>query len=402
MRDLLTESSSPWVDPAAHWSLMNTATAARSAPLAAINRAALRHNALDLLARAGGVPIRVASAAVRSRALLNAVLALPGYRGILASTLAEALWLALEHDDVLVGYPTVDRATIVALAGDEDAARRITLMVDDTAHLDVIDEIVPPQQRPRIRVAIDVDASWRRRGLGHIGVRRSPLHQPAEAATLARAVAARKGFELVGVMMYEAQIAAVPDSGGAGGGPIRAMQRRSVMEVRERRAQIVQALRGVTPLEFVNGGGTGSLETTADDLSVTEVTAGSGLLAGHVFDGYRSFTPLPAVAFALDIVRKPTADIVVVLGGGGAAGRGRRPMPVWPEGLRTLARAGGSDVHVALQGESAKRVRIGDRVWFRPARSGELGERIGEYSLVDGAQVIADVATYRGEGKAFL
>jgi hypothetical protein len=88
----------------------------------------------------------------------------------------------------------------------------------------------------------------------------------------------------------------------------------------------VAGLREITHLEFVNGGGTGSLEYTAADPAVTETTAGSGLLAGHLFDGYRAFTPAPAAAFALEVVRKPLDDIAVVLGGGWIASG--RPSPL--------------------------------------------------------------------------
>jgi len=153
--------SPEWEDPARYWPRLSAATAHLPAPVAVIDRDALRYNAMDMLVRAGGLPIRVASKSVRVRAVLDAVLALPGYRGILAFTLAEALWLAETHDDIVIGYPTVDRAALARLFADEQAARRVTLMVDDPAHLDFIDSVAGPGHRPEVRVAIDVDASWR-------------------------------------------------------------------------------------------------------------------------------------------------------------------------------------------------------------------------------------------------
>ena len=76
------------------------------------------------------MPLRVASKSVRVRGVLDAVLALPGYAGVLAYTLPEALWLAETHDDIVLGYPSVDRAALAALAADgkmnpEDVARAI-------------------------------------------------------------------------------------------------------------------------------------------------------------------------------------------------------------------------------------------------------------------------------------
>jgi D-serine deaminase-like pyridoxal phosphate-dependent protein len=370
--DLLStpRTTKPWAHPASYWGAMTAALAEVSGPVAAINTEALRYNALDLVVRAGGVPIRVASKSVRVREVLDAVLALPGYRGILAFTLPEALWLAETTDDIVLGYPTADRAAIAALAADETAASRITLTVDDLTQLDLVDAIAAPGTRSEIRVAIDADASWRAPGLGHIGVLRSPLYEPGEVAALARSIAARPGFRLVGLMMYEAQIAGQGDATGSGDAVIRWMQRRSASELLERRAAIVAALHDIAPLEFVNGGGTGSLELTASDQSVTEVTAGSGLLAGHLFDGYRAFDPAPAAAFALEVVRKPAPDVATVLGGGwiasGPALESRQPRAV------------------------------------APAKSGELAERVLSYHLVDGDARVGELPTYRGEGKAFL
>lgn len=401
-----TASTREWEDPSRYWTRLSDATAALPAPVAVIDLDALRYNALDLLVRAGGLPIRVASKSVRVRAVLDAVLALPGYRGILAFTLPEALWLAETHGDVMLGYPTVDRAALQTLCHDERAAARITLMVDDIAHLDLIDDVVPAARRPELRVAIDVDASWRSALLGHVGVRRSALFTPGEVAAFARQVAARPGYRLVGLQMYDAQIAGQGDAAGADAPLIRLVQARSREELRERRAQIVAAVSAVAPLEFLNGGGTGSLEFSGSDESLTEASAGSGLLGGHLFDGYRSFRPAPAAGFAFDVVRRPADDIATVLGGGWIASgpplASRQPRAVWPQGLRTLPREAAGEVQTPLQGPAARALAVGDRVWFRHAKSGEPAERIDRYHLVSGDEVVDELPTYRGEGKAFL
>ncbi|HQC94045.1 MAG TPA: alanine racemase, partial [Microbacteriaceae bacterium] len=289
-------------DAATAWEGMTRAIAGLDGPIAALNLAALRYNAHDLLLRAAGTPIRIASKSIRIRAVADAVLALPGYAGILAFTLPEALWLA-EHGrtDIVLGYPTVNRRALAALVADPRAAERITLMVDDLAQLDVVDAVAGPGARPPIRVAIDADASWRAPGpLGHVGVRRSPVHTPEEVVALARGILARPGFALVGLMMYEAQIAGQTDDvagAAAENALMRWMKRRSLAELGDRRGAIVDGVRALAPLEFVNAGGTGSIETSAADPSVTEVTAGSGILGGHLFDGYAAFTPAPAAAF---------------------------------------------------------------------------------------------------------
>lgn len=395
-----------WEDPARYWPRLSAVTGHLPAPVAVIDREALRYNAMDLLVRAGGLPIRVASKSVRVRAVLDAVLKLPGFRGILAFTLEEALWLAETHDDIMLGYPTVDRASLERLFADEQAAQRITLMVDDLVHLDLIDSVAGPGQRPEIRVAIDVDASWRSSLLGHIGVRRSALFTAGEVAAFARKVVARPGFRLVGLQMYDAQIAGQGDDAGPDAPLIRMVQARSRNELRERRAAIVSAVSAIAPMEILNGGGTGSLEFTGSDESLTEASAGSGLLGGHLFDGYRSFRPAPASAFAFDVVRRPAADIATVLGGGwiasGPALASRQPRAVWPEGLHTLSREAAGEVQTPLQGAAATSLGVGDRVWFRHAKSGEPAERITHYHLVSGDEIIDELPTYRGEGKVFL
>jgi D-serine deaminase-like pyridoxal phosphate-dependent protein len=168
----------------------------------------------------------------------------------------------------------------------------------------------------------------------------------------------------------------------------------------------VAAVREVAPLRFVNGGGTGSVERTAGEAAVTEVAAGSGLFAPALFDAYRAFTPRPAALFALPVVRRPSARVATVLGGGypasGAAGRDRLPSPVLPPGLRLDRQEGAGEVQTPLHGPAAAGLRVGDRAWFRHAKAGELCERFNAVHLVSGSEVVATVPTYRGEGMAFL
>lgn len=396
----------PWQDPARWWPRLTEATAHLPAPVAVIDLEALRYNTMDMVVRTGGLPIRIATKSVRVREVIDAALRVPGYRGLLAFTLAEALWLAEDHDDIVLAYPTADRSGIARLCADEQAVARITLMVDDESQLDLIDAVVAPSHRPRVRIAIDADASWRAPGLGHIGVFRSPLHTADEVARFARRAAERVGFRLVGLQMYEAQIAGQGDDTGSGDTLIRTVQAQSRQELRERRARIVEAVRALVPLEFVTGGGTGSLEYTGSDPVLTEITAGSGLLAGHLFDGYRAFDPAPASAFAFDVVRRPAPDMATILGGGWIASgppvASRQPLPVWPQGLRTAPREAAGEVQTPLRGDAARTLRVGDRVWLRHAKSGEPAERILGYHLVDGDRVVGELPTYRGEGKAFL
>jgi D-serine deaminase-like pyridoxal phosphate-dependent protein len=140
------------------------------------------------------------------------------------------------------------------------------------------------------------------------------------------------------------------------------------------------------------------------EAAVTEVAAGSGLYGPMLFDGYRRFQPAPAAFFVTSVVRRPGPGIATVLGGGwvasGAPGPDRLPTPVWPAGLRLTALEGAGEAQTPLVG--ARALQVGDRVWFRHAKAGELCERVDELHLVDAGRLVATVPTYCGEGRAFL
>jgi D-serine deaminase-like pyridoxal phosphate-dependent protein len=388
------------------------ATADLDPPLALVDEGAFDRNAADMTRRAAGHPIRVATKSLRCRYLIERALATPGYRGVMCYTLAEALWLhaAGTCDDLLVAYPTVDRGALRALAADDRARPHITIMADSEPHLDVVDRALGAGH-PEIRICLDLDVSWRplaRRPAVHIGTRRSPLHTPEQAVAFARAIDRRAGFRLAGVMGYEGQIAGLGDA--PPGHPVRAqlirlIQARSVPELIRRRTAAIRQIQSVTSLEFVNGGGTGSLESTASDTSVTELTAGSGLVGPTLFDAYRRFSPEPALLYALPVVRRPGPGLATLFSGGYvASGSGtpdRLPRPALPAGLRLTGTEGAGEVQTPVRGAAADTLAPGDRVWMRHAKAGELAERFRTYHVLGEDGQVTAVPTYRGEGQCF-
>jgi D-serine deaminase-like pyridoxal phosphate-dependent protein len=376
---------------------LTAATGHLDPPLAALDLPSAQANLADLVRRAGGTPVRIATKSVRCRHVLDLALAGGGVRGLMAYSLREALWLVRQgYTEILVGYPSADRGALAELAGDRAALEAITVMVDDVAQLDLIGQAAGAAP---VRVCIDVDASYRL-GRLHLGVRRSPLRTPAEAVAVARA-ARERGLRVVGVMMYEAQVAGMPDTSAA----VRLMKRRSVAELGRRRGAVVAAVEQVVgPLEIVNSGGTGSLEVSSADPCVTEVTAGSGIYVPALFDRYRAFTPRPALFFALPVTRRPARQIATLFGGGyvasGEAGPSRLPRPARP-GLTLLRSEGAGEVQTPVQGEPAVSLQIGDRVWFRHAKAGELCERFPMMHVVEQGVIVASVPTYRGDGQSF-
>jgi D-serine deaminase-like pyridoxal phosphate-dependent protein len=394
------------------WARLDGAVAAHGeplgSPLVVVDLDAFDANADDLVRRAAGKPIRVASKSIRVPALLRRALARDGFRGVLAYTLPEALWLEEEglSDDIVVAYPTVDREALARLVASPRAAGRITLMIDDPAHLDAVDSVRASHAVP-VRVSIEIDAGLRL-GPQHVGPKRSPLYDVSAVTGLARAVLDRPGFRLVGAMTYEGQVAGLPDdlpTARTRSLVVRRLKSMSMTQLAVRRSEISAALAELVELEFWNGGGSGSVEDTVADPVVTEVAAGSGLLVPALFDHYQSFEPRPAAFYALPVVRRPSPQVATVHGGGfvasGPAGADRLPVPWAPAGLHLTGLEGAGEVQTPLTGHPAALLKIGDLVWFRHAKSGELFEHTNHAHLLSGDRLVEQVRTYRGHGLAF-
>lgn len=380
-------------------------------PFAFVDLDAMRSNAAAMLEQAGRLPVRVASKSVRSVPVLRRILALDQrLQGILSFTLPEALDLAAEgFDDVFVGYPTADHSALARLAAlaAERPNDHPALMVDDPAQLDLIEAARPAAP---IRVMIDIDPSWWvAAGRVRIGPKRSPVRTPEQARALAQEIERRPGVHLVGAMAYEGHIAGVADvvpGNPLRAGAIRLMQSRSLDELGERLPRVLAAIREVCELELVNCGGTGSLARSAGLGVATELTAGSGFYAPGLFDNYRSLSLTPAAFFCLPVTRRPSEGTATALGGGyiasGAPGKDRLPTIHLPGGLGYDRDEAAGEVQTPLSGAAAAKLRIGDRVYLRHAKAGELCERFDTLHLVEDDRIVDAVPTYRGAGRTYL
>ncbi|MDN5582280.1 MAG: alanine racemase [Corynebacterium sp.] len=379
------------------------AVAHLDAPFSVLDLDSALANAADMVRRAAGTPIRLATKSVRVRGLIERLLALDGVQGLLSYSLGEAMWLVDEGvcDDVLVAYPSADRQLLHRLMCGETYLRSVTVMVDSVEHLDFIDAVVPPTERGVLRVCIDVDASLSF-GPVHLGARRSPVHTVEQARALAEAVSDRDGFRLVGLMAYEGQIAGTTDTSPL----VTAVKRVSARELAGRRAAIVEAVQAVDgELEFVNGGGTGSIESTTAEEVVTEIGAGSGVVGPGLFDHYSAFRPVSAQWFVLPVARRPAPDIVTVAGGGriasGPPGADRVPVVDYPRGLRMSATEGAGEVQTPLRGAVAPALDLGAHGWLRPAHARAQAEFAESVLVVSDGDIIDEWPTYRGEGRSF-
>lgn len=382
-------------------------------PFAFVDLDAMWANSDAMLTRANEMSIRIATKSIRARALFERILDRDErFRGMMTFTLPETNWLAAEgYEDLLLAYPTTDlealrQHALHAAARPEGAP---ILTVDCVEHLDLIESVLG-SQAGAVRLSVELDAGWHGlRGRVKAGAKRSPIRTPEQGVALAEEIGRREKLELVGIMAYESQIAGVGDQ--PPGQPLRSrmirwMQKNSVEEIAERRAEFVQRVREVAPIEIVNGGGTGSLEFTSTEPEVTEVAAGSGFYAPHQFDHYSRFSLTPAAAFAIPVVRRPGPGVVTALGGGylssGAAGPARLPVPWLPEGLVLDNEEGAGEVQTPLLGPAADQLSLGDNVYMRHSKAGELCERFDSLYLIENGEIVDQVPTYRGEGRTFL
>lgn len=401
-------------DPHEDYRRLARAIAEEPLPAALVDLEAFDANAAAVLARVAGagVTLRLATKSLRVPALLRRVMALGGerVRGLMTFSARETAWLAeAGFDDLLLAYPVARPEDARALAAAAAHGASVVAMVDEPAHVELLAGVAR-EAGGRLAVGVDVDVSLRLfGGRVHLGVRRSPVRDPAAALALARR-ARHAGLEVRALLAYEAQVAGLPDRtpGSRLLDPARRLvKRRSSALAAARRRAVVAALRGDGfAVEIVNGGGTGSLAATAHDGSCTEVTAGSGFFAPHLFDRYDGLGLRPAALFAIPVTRASDPGWITCSFGGypasGAAGADRLPIVHLPWGLEAEPLEGFGEVQTPLRvAAGAAPPQLGAPVFCRHAKAGELAERFGDVLLVRGEQVVWRAPTYRGLGPTF-
>ena len=405
-----TAESSVASAPARDYAYYKAVFAGRTLPFAFCDLDLLERNMRDVLARAQGKRVRIASKSVRSVAMLRRILAAgASFQGIMCLTAREAVYLISQgFDDVLIGYPVWHADDLATVARATASGARITLMVDSLAHVERA-EAVAQAQGVRLPLCLDIDMALALPGL-HFGVWRSPVRTPEQARPIIERIAASAYVWLDGIMGYEAQIAGVGDNAPGQrlkNALIRQLKRRSAQVAAARRAAVVTLASACgASLRFVNGGGSGSIATTRREAAVTEITVGSAFYNPALFDYYRDFRYQPAAGFAIEIVRQPAPGIYTCLGGGytasGGPGKDKQPQPYLPPGARLDPLEGAGEVQTPVHYAGSERLAPGDPIFLRHAKAGELCERFTHLLLVRGGAVVDEVTTYRGDGQCFL
>jgi D-serine deaminase-like pyridoxal phosphate-dependent protein len=382
----------------------------RELPLAFVDRDAVDRNIESVQARADGTPVRIASKSIRCRAVMDYVLDHDGFGGVMCYHGREAAFLAERgFDDLLVAYPVWQRSELQAVCDAVAEGATVTLMVDSPEHV-VQASSVASDAGVELSLCLDVDMSTEHLGQ-YFGVRRSGVRTPAAARPVAAAVDDTDGVRLTSVMGYEAQIAGLPDrspgNNAAVNAIIRRLKDRSKDEIEGRRGAVVDALEAWGhDLEFVNGGGTGSVEYTVQDPAVTEVTVGSGVYVPRQFDYYDHFDPEPAAGFAIEIARRPTEDVYTCRGGGyvasGPPGADKIPTVHLPTDASLTDTEAAGEVQTPVVYEGGLDLELGDPVVLRHGKAGELCRNFTELAIVTDGDVVETAPTYRGDGRCFM
>lgn len=379
-------------------------------PCAFLDEVALEKNIQSIIELSGNKKIRIASKSLRSIPVMKKILAANDrFQGIMCFSPREALFLIEQgFNDVLLGYPAYDERALHEISLLTKQGLFITCMVDCEEHIVYLEKIAE-KSKGCFRVCLDIDMSSRFLKF-HFGVKRSPVKNVQGALKIVKKVKDSSYLILDGVMGYEAQIAGVGDhipNQWMKNKVISYLKKKSVIEVIERRGRMVNEIQNLgIELRFVNGGGTGSIKTTEQDSSVTEITVGSAFYSPKLFDYYKEVKFQPAVGFALPVVRKPDMSIYTCLGGGyiasGASGKDKEP-EVWrPEGAKLLPLEGAGEVQTPIFYNGEERVEIGDAILFRHSKAGELCERFPFLYRIKKGEIVGEYSTYRGDGQCFL
>jgi D-serine deaminase-like pyridoxal phosphate-dependent protein len=354
--------------------------------------------------------IRLATKSIRSIDILKYIFSKSEiFKGLMAYDAREAAMLSVKgFDDILIAYPEVDERKIQDCIIEIQKGKQIIFMIDQIAHLQILQKIAK-KNNCRIPICIDIDLSSTFPFI-YFGVYRSSIKTINDVENIIQKIQEYENLKLVGIMGYEAQIAGLGDNfvnEKIKSAIIKFLKKISLKSISKKRNEIQNLLQKKNiNIQWHNGGGTGSIETTTKDAGITEVTVGSGFFQSHLFDNYTNFKHYPSAGFVLQITRKPTPNIITCNGGGyiasGATNANKLPKPYMPYGLSLIKDEGAGEVQTPLLLKQNMNLNIGDLVFFRHAKAGELCEHFNELYLLRNGKVENIVKTYRGEGFKFL
>ena len=358
--------------------------------------------------------IRIATKSIRVPDIIRYIQKKGGnkFNSLMCFSMEEAQFLSsLGFDDLLIAYPTFSFNDIEIFFSLTQDGKNVILMVDCLEHIKSIEKFwarFSTENTFKAKICIDIDMSWRPARL-HLGVYRSPIRSLDDFKSLLESIRKIEYLELAGVMGYEAQVAGMGECNPFSKmlNPIKKyIKYRSVKDVKNKRQQIDEHLKSnECTVDFYNGGGTGSLLSTAKEPWISEVTVGSGFLQSHLFDYYKNNISEPAFCFALQVTRKPEEGFMTCKSGGfiasGETSLDKSPIPFLPRGMKMVGNEGFGEVQTPVKYTGKEKIQLGDPLFFRPAKAGEIAEHFKEYILVRNNQIVDRIPTYRGLGLCF-
>lgn len=383
-----------------------------SSPAAWLDMDSLDHNIKLVNSKTNGKNLRIASKSVRNISVLKYVAEnSPDYIGLMSYDAAESQYL-LENGfaDVLCAYPQMNKAAITDAekAASNLTDSKLTWMVDKPEHVTLLAEI-GSELKKDLRLCIDINTSTKYPAV-YFGTQRSQIDSVKKLKKFLKVLKKTSNIQVVGLMGYEGQIAGLPEAAAgkeALAPAIRLLKSRSKKYVTKFRRECVDAIADAgIALEVVNGGGSGSMDFTCSRPEVTEITVGSAYYMPAYFsymDTMQEFKP--AAGFVLPVTRKPFPKTATCHSGGfiasGAVGKDKWPVIHYPENVSYLPDEGCGEVQTPVKLKQANQLDIGDNVWFRHAKAGELCEHFNELHVFRNNKLIDTFATYRGQGKCF-
>ena len=377
-------------------------------PFAWLDLDALDKNIRTVQEACGGKQIRIATKSIRAVEVLRYVQKnLANVVGFMTFTAAETIFLLQQQfDDLLLGYPVMEEAAIRRLLHFVKDGKSVTFMADRPEHIQLLAKL-GQEIGVRVQVCIDINVSNDFKVL-YFGTKRSSLYSLETLTPFLQEIQKMSAIEVVGAMGYEAQIAGVGNrpANALKGKVIEAMQVQAKKQVTQFRRLAIAHIKAYFPnLRFVNGGGSGSMLYTNQQKEVTEITVGSAFYAPALFDQFTHLQLEKAAGFALSVTRKSEKNIVFCHGVGytasGAIGLDRLPVFYEPSNFAYLSLEGAGEVQTPIK-VKGKHINIGDTIYFRHAKAGELCERFQVLHGIREDKYMGPYTTYRGDGQCFL
>ncbi|MBT3983117.1 MAG: hypothetical protein HOE90_17320 [Bacteriovoracaceae bacterium] len=357
--------------------------------------------------------LRLATKSIRNIWLIKYILKRSNvFEGVMCYSVHEAQHLFDNGiDDLLIAYPQIDFDSLAGLLDLAKKGANFSMACDHSEQLSIIDKYWNEfaGDLPPFPLCLDLDVSLRPLPFVHIGALRSSIVDIAGLKACIEKVNSLNNLKIKGILTYEAQIASLQDQSPFTVllNPIKKLIKSwAIKDVKKKREEITKYLKvsGIQ-YDYYNGGGSGSLPYTSKEPWISEVTVGSGLLESHIFDYISDNKNRPAIVFGLNITRRPKKGVVTCQSGGfiasGEMGKDKFPLPYRPVGMKYIPMEMAGEVQTPLSGPWADKLSVGDPVFFRPSKAGEIAERFNLYHFLRDGEVESSASTYRGDGKAF-